>query len=75
LNHIKFSINFNEKLRKAIKLFIIDESFILKDVLIINIEDHQIIKIRDSDFDTLVNINFFDKNNNISASIKCKVYI
>jgi len=61
---------FSPKMRNAVNIFIINESFILKGVLIINIHDHQILKIKDYDFYEIIKLNFFEKDN-LVASIKC----
>lgn len=62
---------FSPKIRNAVNIFIINESFLLKDVLIINIYDHQILKIRDSDYIDLLKLNFFDNKDDIVAFINC----
>ena len=62
---------FSPKIRNAVYMFIINESFLLKDILIMNIYDHQIIKIQDSDFSDLLNLNFFEEKEDIVALIKC----
>jgi hypothetical protein len=38
-----------------------------------NIYDHQIIKIQDSDFSDLLNLNFFEEKEDIVALIKCNL--
>lgn len=66
---------FSPKIRNTVNIFVINESFVLKDVLIINIYDHQILKIRDYDFIVLKKIDFLDEKDDLIALVKCKHFL